>query len=167
MTIRRLATALTSVVALTLVATACGDDPADGVGSGTSESTLPSSDGAPTGSGSLTLAGTDYPFDADVCALTPVNHIARDYEIYVHGTGEHQGDAYEVEVTRSTSASGNSIESISIAFGDGELAGGTNTIATAEDAVLEVSSSLLVGEMEFIGTDDITIGTGAVSVTCS
>lgn len=164
---RRLA-AVVSVLALAVVATACGDDPADGVGSGgTSESTLPSSAGAPTGSGSLSLDGVDYAFDADVCALTPVNHEARDYELYVHGVGEHEGESFTVEVARSISASGNSIEAVSLDFGDDQLSGGTNAAVTSDEARLEVTSTLLLGEMDLVGTDEMPVGTASISVTCA
>lgn len=169
MTSRRFATAVLSLAALAVTASACGDDPAaDGVGAGsTPESTLPSSEGAPTGEGSITVDGVDYAFHADVCSLTPVNHVARDYELYVHGEGEIDGETFVVEVARSISDSGNSIEAVNLDFGDGELSGGTNTVVSAADARFDVTSSLLIGDMDLVGTGDTPVGTAEVNVTCS
>lgn len=167
MTSRRLATALCSLAAFSLIATACGDDPDEASGAGTSESTLPSSDGAPTGSGSLIIDGVSYPFDADVCSLTPVNHEARDYELYVHGTGS-DGDEYEVEVFRTSSGSGNLIEVVNFAPGEGQLAAASNAVTESSGERFDVASSVLTGEIDFVATDDdLPLGTGSISVTCN
>jgi hypothetical protein len=167
---RRLATSLCSIAAVALLATACGDDPADGTaaGSGTSESTLPSSEGAPTGSGSIAIEGVTYAFDADICSLTPVNHEARDFQLYVRGTGTQDDLDYEVEVFRTVSASGNQIETINFNPGEGQLAAATNSVSDASPARLEVSASVLTGEMDFVATaEDLPLGAGTVGVTCS
>lgn len=167
MTPRRIATALCSLAAVSLLATACGDDPGEASGAGTSESTLPSSEGAPTGSGSLTIDGVAYPFDADVCSLTPVNHEARDFELYVHGTApEDQG--YEVEVFRTSSGSGNLIEVVNFDPGEGQLAAASNAVTETSGERFEVASSVLTGELDFVATgDDLPLGPGTISVTCN
>ena len=165
---RRLATAVCSLAALSLLATACGDDPAEpGSAGSASESTLPPSSEAPTGTGSLTIASETYAFDADVCALEPVSHAGRDYQVYVHGTGGTDDATFEVLVTHTVSGSGNLIETITMDPGGDRLAGATSSPRDGEAPRLSVSSSLLEGEMEFVGTDDVPIGTGVISVTCA
>lgn len=165
---RRLATTAASVAVVALLATACGDDPADdAAGAGGVASTLPSSAGAPTGSGSLLLDDVTYAFEADVCSLTPVNHQARDFEVYVHGSGENDGVEYEIEVTRTAVGQGNAIETITFDRGDGQLAAATNS-TTVSGTRLDVSSTVLTGDLDFVATaDDLPIGVGAVSIACS
>lgn len=164
---RRLAIAASSLAALSLLAGACGDDPAEPGAGAPSESTLPSSDDAPTGTGSLTIGGETFPFDADVCSLEPVRHVGRDYQVYVHGTGGTDDAPYEIEVTHTISGSGNLIETITMDPGDNRLAGATSSPRDGEEPQLSVSSSLLEGEMEFVGTDDVPIGTGTINVACA
>ncbi|MBK5223534.1 MAG: hypothetical protein JJE52_11805 [Acidimicrobiia bacterium] len=92
-----------SLLALAVLA-GCGDDPeASGAGgaapSDSPASSLPSSDLAGTGRGQLTIGDEGYAFDVDICALHPVQHEGREYDLYVSGSGEVDAGVGVVSIT--------------------------------------------------------------------
>lgn len=165
---RRLATSLCSLVALAVLVTACGDDPAPAVGEGApdsaSPSTLPAAGGS--GTGSVVVDDRSWTFDADVCTLSPASHAGRDYDYYIHGTTD---DGTEVEVFRAVSDDGNRIETVRVMpDSSATLIAATVVVPQGQLAGrVSVSETLLSGELDFDSTGGAVGGPGRVDVTCS
>jgi hypothetical protein len=164
---QRLASSVAVLAAVVILGTACGDDPAPAVGDGgdaASESTLPPAGG--TGTGEIVIGERSYPFDADVCALSPASHEGRDYGLFAHGTGTGAAGSYEVEVFQAVADDGSQVETLRIIPGEGEVIAATNVVNDGETGRLAVSGSLVSGEMDFVSTNDVVTGTGIVNLTC-
>lgn len=168
---RRRTGVLCTLAAVALLSSACGDDPSEAVGAGAEApvedlaSTLPPAGG--TGTGTIVINGSSYGFDADVCALTPVSHQGRAYDLYVHGGGTMNGDAFEIEVLRTAGDDGTRIEQVSISYGEGQLIASNNLVPEGQTQdQLAVSDTLLSGTMSFDSTGNSVQGEGQVDLTC-
>lgn len=171
MSSRRLAVTLCSVAAFATLATACGDDPVPAAGAGDAVPTAALPDDLPaaggTGTGSIVVGDDTFVFDADVCSLQPANHLGRSYDLYVHGTGSNGDQTYAVSVYKSVSDDGNRVEALEIVPGEGELIAATNVVPVGQTSdLLDVSGSLVSGEMAFVATGDDAATTGRVDLTC-
>ena len=134
-----------------------GEDPAAGAGASEADETTTTSAAGPAGgkgTGTFTIAGTEYTFDAEPCAIG-----GDDEQPSVEAAGKGtapDGKAFSVVVKRSPS-SNSVIENFQLVFSATEAMVGTNFVGLPEGAA---KAAVTVEGDEAKGTFPNVLGTG-------
>lgn len=152
---------------------ACGgddeaDDTAGDAAAGTSEeaTTTTAAAAGGTGTGTFTIAGTEYTFEAEPCAIG-----GDDEQPSVEATGKGEVDGKPFTVTVKRSPSDDSvIENFQLVFTATEAMVGTNFVGLpdgADDTRIEVDGDTAKGTFpNVLGTGGRPSGEGSFTLTC-
>jgi hypothetical protein len=152
---------------------ACGgddeaDDTAGDAAAGTSEeaTTTTAAAAGGTGTGTFTIAGTEYTFEAEPCAIG-----GDDEQPSVEATGKGEADGKPFTVTVKRSPSDDSvIENFQLVFTATEAMVGTNFVGLpdgADDTRIEVDGDTAKGTFpNVLGTGGRPSGEGSFTLTC-
>lgn len=152
---------------------ACGgddeaDDTAGDAAAGTSEeaTTTTAAAAGGTGTGTFTIAGTEYTFEAEPCAIG-----GDDEQPSVEATGKGEADGKPFTVTVKRSPSEDSvIENFQLVFTATEAMVGTNFVGLpdgADDTRIEVDGDTAKGTFpNVLGTGGRPSGEGSFTLTC-
>lgn len=144
------------------------DDTAGDAAAGTSEEATTTTAAAPggTGTGTFTIAGTEYTFEAEPCAIG-----GDDEQPSVEATGKGEADGKPFTVTVKRSPSEDSvIENFQLVFTATEAMVGTNFVGLpdgADDTRIEVDGDTASGTFpNVLGTGGRPSGEGSFTLTC-
>lgn len=165
--------ALVTLLVPVLAFAACGggddtDDTADGGVAGTSEeaTTTTMAEAAGRGTGTFTIDGTDFTFEAEPCAIGGDDEQP---SVEASGTGEADGQPFTVTVKRSPSED-SVIETFQLAFSATEAMVGTNFVGLpdgAGDTKISVDGQEAEGTFpNILGTGGRPSGEGSFTLSC-
>lgn len=165
-------TLLASLLVPVLALAACGgdDEPVEtgGTAGGTSEeaTTTTAATAGGTGSGTFTIAGTEFTFEAEPCAIGGDDDQP---SVEATGKGEADGSPFTVTVKRSPSED-SVIENFQLVFSATEAMVGTNFVGLpdgADNTSIEVDGDTATGTFpNVLGTGGRPSGQGSFTLTC-
>jgi type 1 fimbria pilin len=169
----RRSTLLAALLLPVLAFAACGgdDDSADedaAVGqndSGETTTTAAAAEAGGTGTGTFTVAGTEYTFQAEPCSIGGDD---AQPEVEAQGKGTADGKAFTVVFKRSPSKS-SVIENFQLVFSLNESMVGTNFVGLPEGAAnskVKVEGQKATGTFTVLGSGGRPSGEGTVVLTC-
>ena len=159
------------VPALALGACAGGDGDGDMGGDAASNGSAPASTttsqavAGGTGSGTFTISGTEFAFEAEPCAIGGDDDQPT---VEAEGTGSIEGKDFTVIVKRSPSDR-SVIENFQLVFSSTEAMVGTNFVSLPDGAdrtKISVDGDTATGTFEFLGTGGRPSGEGTFTLTC-
>lgn len=171
----RRAALVATVLLPVVVLAACGgdDDSADVAKSDTGGTTTtaagsgqPSGQAGGRGSGTFTIAGAEYAFEAEPCSI---GGKADQPSVEAAGKGTFEGKEFKVVLKRSPSAS-SVIENVQIVFSLTESMVGTNFVGLPEGAAntkIKVEGDKATGTFTVLGSGGRPSGDGTITVTCA
>lgn len=167
---RRTTSVLATLLVPLLALGACSDDTEDtgtgAAGGGTEEaSTTTSAEAGGTGTGTFTIAGAQYTFDAEPCAIGGDDDQP---SIEAEGKGTADGKEFNVVVKRSPSDD-TVVETFQLVFSLTESMVGTNFVSLpdgAANARMKVEGDTATGTFDVLGSGGRPSGEGTVSLTC-
>ena len=173
MSITRRTSVLATLLVPILAFGACGGDSEDAAGGsgsgaagGTEEATTTTSTKpAGKGTGTFTISGTEFAFDAEPCAIGGDEDQP---SVEANGKGTADGKEFTVVVKRSPSEE-TVIENFQLVFSNTESMVGTNFVALPDGAAnskVEVEDKTATGTFNVIGTGGRPSGEGTVTLTC-
>lgn len=118
-----------------------------------------------TGSGTFTISGTEFAFEAEPCAIGGDEDQPT---IEAEGTGSIDGKDFTVIVKRSPSER-SVIENFQLVFSSTEAMVGTNFVSLPDGADrtrISVDGDTATGTFEFLGTGGRPSGEGTFTLTC-
>lgn len=165
-------TLLASLLVPVLALAACGgdDEPVEtgGTAGGTSEeaTTTTAATAGGTGSGTFTIAGTEFTFEAEPCAIGGDDDQP---SVEATGKGEADGSPFTVTVKRSPSED-SVIENFQLVLSATEAMVGTNFVGLpdgADNTSIEVDGDTATGTFpNVLGTGGRPSGQGSFTLTC-